>query len=118
MSIPDLAIYVQEIEPANITLVDTAQALVNAVQAGALDIVVTEHLDLTTLPLLPTSICNVGCESPLGELSKTRSIRVSSLSFFIYFSLAKLLQSNYSVSSWFGDGTRRTVFTLRIGISR
>lgn len=67
---------VSDIQPANITLVDTPRSLLNAVQAGALDIVVTKHLDLTTLPLLPTSICDVGCDSPLGELTKTRSIRV------------------------------------------
>lgn len=65
-----------DIEPDNITLVDTPQSLLQAVQDGALDIVVTDHLDLTTLPLLPTSICTEGCESPLGEIAKTRSIRV------------------------------------------
>lgn len=69
----------EEVKPANITFVNSPQALSNAVQAGALDIVVTEHLDLTTLPLLPTSICTIGCDSPLGSLRKTRPIRVSFL---------------------------------------
>ena len=66
----------EEVEPANITYVNSPQALLDAIDARALDIVVTEHLDLTTLPLQPTSICPVGCDSPLGEISTTRSIRV------------------------------------------
>lgn len=66
----------EEVEPANITFVNTPQALLDAIDADALDIVVTDHLDLTTLPLQSTSICKVGCDSPLGEISTTRSIRV------------------------------------------
>ena len=58
------------------TTVSTPQGLLDAVQSGALDIVITDHLDLTNMPLLPTSFCNSGCESPLGEITGTRSIRV------------------------------------------
>jgi hypothetical protein len=65
-----------EIEPLNVTTVSTPEGLRDAVQNGALDIVITEHLDLTTLQLLKTSICPVGCDSPLGEIATTRSIRV------------------------------------------
>ena len=66
----------QAVAPAEITIVSTPKGFVDAVQRGALDIVITEHLDLTTVDLQPTSICEVGCESPLGEIFATRSIRV------------------------------------------
>ena len=82
------------IKAPDITFVDSPQALVEAVQAGALDIVVTEHLDLTTLPLLPTSICPVGCDSPLGEIGQTRSIRVSP-----FFQRPRLQQQMYTILS-------------------
>lgn len=64
------------VEAVNATTVSTPAGLRDAVQSGVLDIVITEHLDLTTIPLLATSICEVGCESPLGEITATRSIRV------------------------------------------
>jgi hypothetical protein len=58
-----------------VTTVSTPEGLRDAVQSGALDIVITEHLDLTTLELLPISKCE-DCVSPLGEITTTRSIRV------------------------------------------
>jgi hypothetical protein len=59
----------------NVTTVSTPEGLLAAVQSGALDIVITEHLDLTTLELLPIAYCE-DCVSPLGEITTTRSIRV------------------------------------------
>lgn len=66
-----------EIPSAEVTNVNTPQQLVAAIGRGDRDIVVTDHLDLTTVPLKPTGICLVGCMSPLGVLKgQTRSIRV------------------------------------------
>ena len=68
------------VDTANVTTVSTPQGLVDAVQSGSVDIVITEHLDLTAVPLLPSSICENGnCDSPLGEITGTRSIRVRPL---------------------------------------
>lgn len=64
------------LEAGNVTTVSTPEGLREAVQNGALDILITEHLDLTTIPLVKTSICAEGCDSPLGEITATRSIRV------------------------------------------
>lgn len=65
-----------EIPSAEITNVNTPQQLVAAIGRGDRDIVITDHLDLTTVPLMRTGICLVGCMSPLGVLKgQTRSIR-------------------------------------------
>jgi hypothetical protein len=56
-----------------VTTVSTPEGLRDAVQRGDPDIVITEHLDLTTLELLQTSPY---FKSPLGDIEKTRSIRV------------------------------------------
>lgn len=56
--------------------VSTPSELALAVAEGALDIIITNHLDLTVLPLQNTSICPEGCESPVGPVNGTRSIRV------------------------------------------
>jgi hypothetical protein len=66
------------LEAADITVVSNPEQLLDAIRLGALDVVVTEHLDLTTLPLIKTGFCNEGCAGPLGEIRKTRSIRVRS----------------------------------------
>lgn len=74
------------VAPQDVTSVSTPEEFVAAIRQGALDIVVNEHLDLTTnaTKLLPTGICQVGCESPLGVIANTRSIRVrSSLVFYV-----------------------------------
>jgi hypothetical protein len=70
----------------DVTTVSTPEGLRDAVQSGALDIVITKHLDLTTLATIPLQmdICD-GCVSPLGEITATRSIRVrNSLFSFCY----------------------------------
>lgn len=81
----------EALAPANVTFVDTPQGLLAAVRGGALDIVIVDHLDLTTLPLRPTSICDVGCESPLGEITATRSIRVRLFGQCVLPGLCRLL---------------------------
>jgi hypothetical protein len=71
----------------DVTTVSTPQGLRDAVQRGALDIVITEHLDMTTLELLPISDCE-DCMSPLGGIHRTRSIRVRN-SVFTYFTVCR-----------------------------
>jgi hypothetical protein len=66
----------------DVTLVSTPEGLREAVQMGAQDIIITEHLDLTTLELMPISECE-DCVSPLGDITTTRSIRVRN-SLFTY----------------------------------
>ena len=89
---------------ASPTNVSTPMEFVSAVEAGVLDIVVTNHLDFTLLPLplkcaRPHALCSVanpctrraltqhrvcrafiscddGCDSPVGGINTTRSIRV------------------------------------------
>jgi hypothetical protein len=56
--------------------VSTAAGLKSAIAGSSLDILLIDHLDLTGLPLVPTSICPDGCLSPLGDVIGTRSIRV------------------------------------------
>lgn len=58
--------------------VATPKQFVDAIKAGAADIVITGHMDLTQVPLMPTYICPDGCESPLGQITKVRSMRVQS----------------------------------------
>jgi hypothetical protein len=62
----------------NVTTVSTAEGLRDAVQSGALDIVITEHLDLTPLGAWPKFDCEFfeDCMSHLGTIKTTRSIRV------------------------------------------
>lgn len=63
-----------EQEPAYVA---TPQTLEMAILQGRHHIVVTAHLDMTALPLRPTSICKE-CVSPLPETFDTVSIRVRS----------------------------------------
>ena len=46
---------------------------------GFAHIIVTNHLDLTSLPSKPTTACLDGCESPLPEVRLTQVIRVRAL---------------------------------------
>lgn len=88
---------------ASPTNVNTPLEFFSAIEAGVLDIVITNHLDLTLLPLplkcerpiLAVSLelartpaltrqcvcrryisCDDGCDSPVGGINATRSIRV------------------------------------------
>jgi hypothetical protein len=56
--------------------VRTPEDLKAAVARGVQDILITAHMDLTVLDAVRTSVCPDGCESPLGEVNTTRSIRV------------------------------------------
>jgi hypothetical protein len=68
--------------PAQITSVSTPLQLKQAIKRGARDIVITNHLDLTTLQVEDTSICPDGCQTPLSEIRVTRSIRVRLRDFY------------------------------------
>lgn len=66
----------------NYTYVSTAQQLQNAVQQGSRDIMVLEHLDLSTIGVLPIEGCD--CSSHLGSLHPwTRVIRVRLTGYLI-----------------------------------
>ena len=62
--------------PAEHVKVSTPKELVQAVLGGKPHIVITAHLDLTTLPLITNEICPDGCSSPLPEILRAESIRV------------------------------------------
>ena len=65
-------------QPARTEAVSVAspQQLVDAILEDHAHIVVTAHLDLTTLPIRENSICPDGCASPLPEIRAAQSIRV------------------------------------------
>jgi hypothetical protein len=67
--------------------VSSAEGLLYAVKTGWPDIVITDHIDLTTLELLPTSHCE-GCVSHLGDITSIRSIRVRN-SLFTYCNVCR-----------------------------
>lgn len=56
--------------------VSTPNELKMAVAEGVQDIIITNHMDLSGLPLINTTICPEGCQSPVGPVNGTRSIRV------------------------------------------
>lgn len=56
--------------------VATPDELVEAVLDKVCHIVITAHLDLTTLDLVQSNICPDGCESALPYVRHTASIRV------------------------------------------
>lgn len=56
--------------------VSQPRELEDAILKGRRHIVITAHLDMTSMPLRSTSICPDGCESPLPEIRETWSIRV------------------------------------------
>lgn len=58
--------------------VSTPRELEDAILQGRLHIVITAHLDMTSMPLRDTSICPDGCSGPLPEIRETASIRVRS----------------------------------------
>ena len=62
--------------PTEHVKVSTPKELVYAVLDGYPHIVITAHLDLTTLPLITNEICSEGCSSPLPEIFRAESIRV------------------------------------------
>lgn len=66
----------RRLQQKNATEVQTAVELLQAIASGERDILITEHIDLTSLELIKTSICDVGCEGHLGEIQETRSLRV------------------------------------------
>lgn len=59
--------------------VATPRELESEILMGSSHIVITDHLDLTAFPLRDTSICPDGCGSPLPEIRRAMSIRVSSM---------------------------------------
>lgn len=65
--------------------VSTPDQLAAAVANGIPDILVTNHMDLSGLELKKTPICPDGCESPVGPINGTRSIRVRNPGSYIYF---------------------------------
>lgn len=56
--------------------VSTPTELEVAILQGRKHIMITNHLDLTAMPLRHTTACLDGCESPLPEISDTETIRV------------------------------------------
>jgi hypothetical protein len=78
--------------------VSTPQALKDAIQSSTPYILITNHLDLTEMPLLATYVCPAGCESPLGNINYTLSIRVRAntlLPFTMAFKTNHSVQSEY-----------------------
>ena len=69
-----------QVQRDGVAFASTAVALRDAVLQGWRHIVITAHLDLTTLPLRETSICADGCASPLPDIRGTASIRVRTTS--------------------------------------
>eukprot|EP00892_Ulva_mutabilis_P002163 jgi/Ulvmu1/11948/UM082_0027.1 len=55
--------------------VSTPRELEHAILSGRKHIVVTDHLDMTSMPHRPVTFCGDGCESPLPENRETLSIR-------------------------------------------
>lgn len=60
----------------DLVTVATPDELVNAILEDRRHIVITAHLDLTTLLPRQNSLCPDGCASPLPEVLATDSIRV------------------------------------------
>ena len=58
--------------------VSSPRELEDAILQGRLHIIITAHLDMTSMPLRDTSICPDGCGGPLPEIRETASIRVRS----------------------------------------
>lgn len=58
-------------------LVSTPMELEEAILEGRSHIVITSHLDMTSMPLRQTAVCDEGCASPLPEIHYAISIRVS-----------------------------------------
>lgn len=74
---------------ANVTRVPTPVELLEALQRGDRDVVITEHMDLTSLQPLGagSALCPTGCSGPLQAASLlaingTRSLRVRASSPF------------------------------------
>lgn len=75
------------LEPADVVMVSTPAELKASIRNGSLDIVITEHMDLTDLTLESTDVCSTGCNNPFGVIDRTRSIRVrATLSSLLCFS--------------------------------
>lgn len=59
--------------------VSQPRELENAILEGRHHIVITAHLDLTSMPLRATTVCPDGCQSPLPEVREVKTIRVCKL---------------------------------------
>lgn len=65
-----------EVAPVEPVRVSTPKDLAYAISRKIKHVIITEHLDLTTLPLEINGICEDGCSSPIPVITHTESIRV------------------------------------------